>query len=101
MVTTATDRDKCSKFIQKLSEAKFTKVKDRQVRKLNSLINKTSNNNNTVSSTSSNNNNNNWSSNNIQMQGLENNNTQTGSYSNSTWVINLSKTPLTKGQESL
>ena len=35
------------------------------------------------------------------MQGSENNNNQTGNYSNSKWVINLSKTTLTKGQESL
>ena len=35
------------------------------------------------------------------MQGSENNNNQTGNYNNSKWVINLSKTTLTKGQESL
>ena len=102
MVTTA-DMDKCSKFIQKVSEASFTKVKERQVGKFNSLINKTSNNNNKsrVSSTGSNSNNNNGSCNNSQMQGSENNNNQTGNYKNSKWVTNLSKTTLTKGQESL
>ena len=59
MVTTTTDRNMCSKFIQKVSKVTSTKVKDRQVRKLNSLINKTSNNNNSITSTSSNNNSNN------------------------------------------
>ena len=86
MVTT-TDRDKCSKFIQKISKARLTKVKERQVRKLNSLINKTSNNNN--------------KGNNSQMQGSENNNNQIGNYNNSKLVIKLSKTTSTKGQESL
>ena len=98
MVTT-TDRDKCSNFIQKVSKVRFTKVKERQVRKLNSLINKTSNNKNTVrvSSMGSNNDNNNRSCNNSHMQGLENNNNPTGNYSNIKWVINLSKTTVTKG----
>ena len=36
------------------------------------------------------------------MQGLDNsNNIQTSIHNNSKWVINLSKTPLTKGQELL
>ena len=101
MVTTI-DRDKCCKFIKKVSKARFTKVKERQVRKLNSLFNKTSNNNNEVSARALGNNNNNWSCNNSQMQGLENsNNNQTNNNNNSKWVINLSKTPLTKGQESV
>ena len=102
-MVTITHRNKCSKFIQKVSEARFTKVKERQVRKLNSLNDKTSNNNNSVrvSSTGSNNNNNNWSCNNSQTQGSENNNNQIGNYNKSKWVINLLKTTLTTGQESL
>ena len=43
--------------MKKVSEDKFTKVKERQERKLNSLINKTSNSkNNGIRSTGSNNN---------------------------------------------
>ena len=101
MVTTL-DRDKCSKFIQMVSEARFTKVKEGQVRKLNSLINKTSNNNNGVSARSKGSNNNKGSCNNSQMQGIQNsNNNQTGIHNNSKWVINLSTRTLTKGQELL
>ena len=44
-VTNTTDRDKCSKFIKKVSKDRFQKVKERQVRKLNSLVNKTINKN--------------------------------------------------------
>ena len=101
MVTTL-DRDKCSKFIQKVSETRFNKVKERQVRKFNSLINRTSNNNNATSARSIGSNNNKMSCNNSQTQGLENsNNNKTGIHNNSKWVINLSKTALTKGQELL
>ena len=101
MVTTTTDRDKYSKFIKKVSENRFTKVKERQVRKLNSLINKTSNSKNNGSrSTGSNNNYNNGLGHCSQMQGPVNNN-QTGNPNSNKWVINLSKRSVTKAQESL
>ena len=64
---TTIDRDKCSKFIKKVSKTRINKVKERQVRKLNSLINKTSNNNNAISTKSIGNNNNKGSCNNSQM----------------------------------
>ena len=44
-VTNTLDRNKCSKFIKKVSKERFKKVKERQVRKLNSLVNKTINKN--------------------------------------------------------
>ena len=56
-VTNTTDRDKCSSFIKKVSEDRFTKIKERQVRKLNSLVNKTLNRNNGIRSTGGNHNN--------------------------------------------
>ena len=98
---TICDRDKCSKFIKKVSEDRFTKVKERQVRKLNSLINKTSDSkNNGIRSTGSKNNYNNGLGHNSQTQDSVNKN-QTGNPNSNKWVINLSKTSLTKAQESL
>ena len=67
-VTNTTDRHKCSSFIEKVSEDRFTKVKERQVRNLNSLVNKTVNINSGISSTGSNHNN--GSGSNCQMQGI-------------------------------
>ena len=62
-VTNTTDRNKCSKFIKKVSEERFKMVKERQVRKLNSLINKTINkNSNSITDRTTGNNNNNRSS---------------------------------------
>ena len=94
------DRDKCSSFIKKVSKDRLTKVKERQVRKLNSLVNKTINRNNGISSTGSNHNN--GLGPNSQTQGIANN-YQAGNLNNNNnkWVINLSKTSLTKAQESL
>ena len=42
-VTNTTDRNKCSNLIKKVSKERFKKVKEGQVRKLNSLISKTIN----------------------------------------------------------
>ena len=99
-VTNTTDGHKCSRFIEKVSEDRFTKVKERKVRKRNSLLNKTINRNNGISSTGSNHSN--GSGPNSQIQGIANNN-KAGNLNNnnSKWVINLSKTSLTKAQESL
>ena len=108
-ITNTTDRNKCSKFIKKVSEERFIKVKERQVRKLNSLVNKTVNRNNGYSGTDSiiGRNHNNRSGPNNQAQSVTNNN-QAGNINNNNsnsknnkWVINLSKTSLTKAQESL
>ena len=75
-VTNTTDRNKCSKFIKKVSEERFIKVKERQVRKLNSFINKTININNSDSCTDSTigRNHNNRSDPNNQAQSVTNNN---------------------------
>ena len=110
-VTNTTDRNKCIKFIEKVSKERFKKVKERQVRKLNSLVNKTiSKNSNSMTDRTACNNNNNRSGPINTMQGVINN-SQTGNPSNNNdnnnnnnnnkWVINLSKTSLTKAQESL
>ena len=63
IVTNATDLDMCSKFINKVREDKYGKVKGRQVRKFNILISKSNNNNNKASNSSDRpNNNNNYQS---------------------------------------
>ena len=46
IVTNTTDLDRCSKFIDKVREDRYSKVKDRQVRKFNILNSKSNNNNN-------------------------------------------------------
>ena len=95
--------------MKKVSEERFKKVKERQVRKCNSLVNKTINRNNGnsgIDSTTGRNHNNRSDPNN-QGQSVTNNN-QAGNGNNNNnngnnnkWVINLSKTSLTKAQESL
>ena len=94
IVTNTTDIDQCSKFIKKVREDQLCKIKDRQVNKFNILVSKSSNkssshNNQMQASIVGNNNNrNNRNSNNSELQ-VE---------TDSKWVINLSKTSLTKGQ---
>ena len=94
IVTNTTDLNQCSKFIDKVREDRFYKIKDGQVNKFNILISKSNNirsshNNQMQASTIGNSNNRN--SNNSQLQ-VE---------TNSKWVINLSKTSLNKGQISI
>ena len=48
IVTNATDLDRCSKYINKVREDRYDKVKDRQVRKFKNLISKSNNNSNKV-----------------------------------------------------
>ena len=107
-VTNTTDRNKFSKFIEKVSKERFKKVKERQVRKLNSLVNKTISKNSIIDRTTGSNNNNRSGPNNIT-QGIISN-SQAGNPSddnnnnnnnNNKWVINISKTSVTKVQESL
>ena len=92
LVTNTTDIDKCSQFINKVREDRFFKVRDRQVHKFNRLDSKSNNkscsHNNQVQATGNSNNTNSG-----------NNQSQQENYNR--WVINLSKTLLTKGQESL
>ena len=84
MVTSAEDLDKCSKFIKEVRVLRFTKLKERQVRKfstllasnINSLDNNRSARNNTRQA-------NNATSN--------NNNNNRDIITNDKWVINLSK----------
>ena len=92
LVTNTIDIDKCSKFINKVREDRFFKVRDRQVNKFNRLDSKS---------------NNNSSSHNNQVQATGKSNS-INSYNNhlqeeinNKWVKNLSKTPLPKGQKSL
>ena len=95
----------------KAREERFNKVKERQVRKLNSLVNKTINKNSkSIRDRTTGNNNNNRSGPNNIMQGVisnsqagnpSNNNNTNNNNNNNKWVINLSKTSITKVQESL
>ena len=92
LVTNTTDIDNCSKFIVKVWEDRFFKVRDRRVSKFNRLDSKG---------------NNNSSSHNNEVQTTGNSNS-IGSYNNHSkveinnkLVINLSKTSLTKGSKSL
>ena len=92
LATNTTDIDKCSKFINKVREDRFFKFRDRQVNKFNRLDSKSKN------SSSSHNN---------QVQEMGNSDSK-NSYNNHSqvkinnkWLINLSKTQLTKGQKSL
>ena len=113
MVTNAEDFKKCSKFIEEVRVVRFTKVKDRQVRKFTNLLarNTSSDNNRQVNHTrqassttrdnrqannigGNNNNNNNISNNNSN-----NNNRENQAYDK--WVKNLSKESLTQAQISV
>ena len=92
LVTNTTDINKHNKFIDKVREDRFFKVRDRQVNKFNRLDSKSNNNSHSY---------------NNQVQPTDNSNS-INSYNNHSqveinnkWVINLSKTPLTKGQKSL
>ena len=98
LVTNTMDREECSKFINKVREDRFFKVRERQVNNFNRLNSKSNNNSFSHNNTARDNN---------QMQALGNsynlksvNNQLQQGYSNK-WGINLSKTLLTKGQESL
>ena len=92
-VTNTTDFDQCSKFIDKVTEGRFYKIKERQINKFNILISKS---NNIRSS----------QDNQIQTSTVGNsndikNNSQLQVETNSKWVINLSKTRLSIGQTSV
>ena len=95
MVTRARDLDKCSKFIEEVRVLRFTKVKEREVRKfstllarnINALDNNRSARNNTRQANNATSNNN-------------NNNNNRDSITNDKWVINLSKDNLTQVQLS-
>ena len=102
MFTLVTNNDiqcKCEEFIRKVSELKFNKVRQRQINKLNILVNRSKNNSqefrqaNPLSTT-----------NNRDSQAQDNNNNRPShrvSSNNRKWVINLSSVPLTPAQESL
>ena len=91
LATTTTSKDRCIEFINKVREARFIKIKNRQVKKFNKLVAKSGR---EISTQSVNNNNQPWSS--------SNNNNQTQSHNtNNKWVINLSDISLTPAQESL
>ena len=93
LVTTTTTKDRCIEFINKVREARFTKIKNRQVNKFNILVAKS--NRDRETSTQSRNINN-------QLQVANSNNNQLqASGVNNKWVINLFNTPLTTAQDSL
>ena len=97
MVAYKTDLDRCSRFIKKVREDRYGKVKDRQVRKFHNLFNKSKNKNNRLGQINNGSNlerpNNNSSNNNNNTSQLHDNNNK--------WVINLCETRLTEGQMSV
>ena len=100
---------KCSRFLDKVREDRYNRIKARQVRKFNNLFSKSkgsilSNNHNDREGQGIRENgpSNNRDSNNRQVQ-VNNNNNKSQSQTNITekWVINLSSTSLTEGQPSV
>ena len=103
LVTITIDRCKCIEFIDKIREARFIKVKNRQLNKFNRLVNKGRE---KASTHSSNNRSSNNNSNSNQVQGLDtstscNNNQSHTLEANDKWVVNLSKIPLIQAQQSV
>ena len=102
MVTNAGDLDKCSKVIKEVRGLRFTKVKERQVRKFSNLLarnNKTLDNNRPV-------NNNTRQVSNVsrhirQANNIVGNDSNRENHANDKWVINLSKDNLTQAQVSV
>ena len=89
IVTNTTDLDRCKRFINKVREERFGRIKGRQVRKFNILISKISNKHDTLAQGSNTNGIDRIDSNQNQLQ------------VNNKRVINLSETELTKGQKSV
>ena len=96
LVTNKTDLDRCCKFIDKVKEERYHKVKDRQVRKFNILVSKSKNNHN---NSRVNNNNNQMQVEDRARVDSNNSNSQLKDGNSNKWVINLSKTNLTEGQK--
>ena len=102
LVTNTTDRDRYSKFIDKVREDRYTRVKARQVRKFHNLFSKSkqindSNINNNGSSLGRDAN----SSDRPNNYKLNNNKSQSQDNINNKWVINLSSISLTEWQKSV
>ena len=104
--TTTTTKDRCIEFINKVREARYVKVKNRQVNKFNRLLAK-SGNGSEINTQSSNNNNQSQvvNSNRHQSEAINSNSSNRNqlqtSGANNKGVINLSNTPLTPVQECL
>ena len=96
IVTNTTELDQCSRFIDKVREDRYAKVKDRQIRKFNILNSKDNKNNYNQS-----NRNNNNSVPVSNSDSIGNNNNQLQTSNNNRLVINLSKTSLTEGQKAV
>ena len=107
MVTNAGDLEKCSKFIEEVRVLRFTKVKNRQVRKFTNLIarnNKTVDNNRQVNNTRQASNASRdirQANNTIRNNNNSNSNSNRGNQANDKWVINLSEENLTQMQVSV
>ena len=100
---------KCSRFLDKVREDRYIRVKTRQVRKFNNFFSKgkgtilsNNDNNREGQSIRENGSSNNRDSNNRQVQ-VNNSNNKSQLQANITekWVINLSSTSLTEGQQSV
>ena len=112
MVTETTTQQQCREFIDMVREVRFTKVRDRQVRKFNRLLHKHTSNGNMEMDEGQAINNNHNSVNNSQTQShtcIDNNQLHSGSIGSivsiisqdNKWVVNVSKSPLAPAQESL
>ena len=105
IVTNTTDRDRCSKFINKVREDRYNRVRARQVRKFHNLSSRSRNikatyNDNNGSSLGRNANSSDRPNNN-RLNRLNSNNSQLQDNINNKWVINLSSSSLTEGQKSV
>ena len=103
LFTLVTNNDiqlKCEKFIRKVSELKFNMVRQRQINKLNILVNKSKNKDSQEVRQA----NQHSTINNRDSQAQVGNNdrlSHSASSNNNKWVINLSRVPLTPAQVSL
>ena len=94
-VTNTTDLDRCSKFVDKVREERFHKIRDRQVRKFNILVSKN------IDRSFNLNSNNPMQAKNREKVDNNNIKSQSQDSNSNKWVINVSKTNLTEGQRSI
>ena len=105
-LVTSADLDRCCKFIDKVREDRYDRVKARQVRKFDILCSKSkhyeANNNNSQNGLSQGANaNRQGGSNNNRLDNNNSNNSQLQDKNNNKWIINLSSISLTEAQKSV
>ena len=102
-LVTSTDLDRCGKFIDKVREERYNRVKARQVRKFQILYSKSQQNHNNERDTNTNRSSQGVSTNRqgLGNNSIDNNHPSEGIRYNNKWVINLSKTRLIESQEAM